>query len=110
MALELIGLAATTQQALRSLRFRGRAAIAGLTAETTRIDAYEDLMAREAELIGVMDHTIDEVREVLDHAARGGLVLGSVVTETIPLDADAVNRSLDSLADFGPGIRTVIVP
>lgn len=110
VALELIGLAATTRQALRSLRFRGRAAIAGLTGETTRVGTYEDLMAREAELIGVMDHTIDEVREVLDLAARGRLELDSVVTETIPLEAEGVNRALDTLEGFGPGIRTVIVP
>jgi propanol-preferring alcohol dehydrogenase len=110
VALELIGLARTTRQAVRSLRLRGRAAIAGLTGEVTEIGVYEDLMAREAELIGVMDHTLAEVHEVVAHAARGELDLGSVVTNTIPLDAAAVNRTLDALEGFGPGIRTVIVP
>ncbi len=110
VALELIGLAQTTRQALQSLRFRGRAAVAGLTGETTEVAAYDDLMAREAELIGVMDHTLSEVHQVLDYAAQGALLLDSVVTSRIPLEAAAVNQALDALERFGPGVRTVIVP
>ena len=110
VAVEFVGSATTTQQAVRSLRAGGRAAVAGLTSEATGISTYEDLMAREAELIGVMDHTIAEAREVLEFAQRGELSLEAVVTDTVDLDATAVNARLDTLEAFGAGVRSVITP
>ncbi len=41
---------------------------------------------------------------------RGALDLSSVVTRTVPLDAEAINAALDDLETFGPDIRTVITP
>jgi threonine dehydrogenase-like Zn-dependent dehydrogenase len=110
VAIELVGSADTTHQAVRSLRAGGRAAVAGLTGQVTTISVYHDLMAREAELIGVMDHTIEEAREVLAMAERGALNLDSIVTETLVLDAAAVNARLDELERFGTGVRSVITP
>lgn len=110
VAIELIGYAATTLQAVRSLRSGGRAAIAGLTSEITELSVYDDLMAREGELIGVMDHTLEEAREVLAFAHEGLLNLEQVVTDAVPLDAAAVNGRLDALERFGSGVRTVIIP
>jgi propanol-preferring alcohol dehydrogenase len=110
VAVELVGFAATTLQAVRSLRPQGRAAIAGLTGEDTEINVYDDLMSREGELIGVMDHTLSEVEEVLDLARGGSLQLDRIVPGRAPLDADAVNVALDELAAFGAGVRTVIIP
>jgi propanol-preferring alcohol dehydrogenase len=110
VAVEMVGLATTTLQAVRSLRPQGRAAAAGLTGEQTAISVYEDLMSREGELIGVMDHTLAEAHEVLDLAERGVLRLDRVVTRRVRLDGDEVNGALDDLARFGPGVRTVINP
>ena len=110
VAVELYGSATTSLQALRSLRPRGRLAIAGLTSDLLEFGIYDDLMAREAEVIGVMDHTLDEVQRVLDLAADGRLRLDRIVTDAVPLEADVVNGRLDELERFGGGVRTVIEP
>jgi Zn-dependent alcohol dehydrogenase len=41
---------------------------------------------------------------------RGALDLSSVITRTVPLDAEAINAALDDLEAFGPDVRTVITP
>ncbi len=110
VALELVGLPLTTAQALRSLRPLGRAAIVGLTGSVTELAVYDDLMGREAELIGVMDHLYAELVELMEVAQAGGLDLSGVVSRTVPLDAEAVNRALDDLESFCGDIRTVIHP
>ncbi|MGA7270321.1 MAG: zinc-binding dehydrogenase [Acidimicrobiia bacterium] len=110
VALELIGLPLTTTQALQSLRPRGRAAIVGLTGSATEVAMYDDLMRRETELIGVMDHLYAELVELMEIAQAGGLDLSGIVSRTVPLDAGAVNRALDDLESFGGDIRTVIHP
>jgi hypothetical protein len=38
------------------------------------------------------------------------LDLSGVVTRTVPLDAGAVNETLDALERFGGEVRTVITP
>ena len=68
------------------------------------------MIGPEAELIGSNDHHLDEISELIDLAVAGRLVLGDVVTETVPLDAAAVNASMDRLERFGSGVRTVIAP
>lgn len=110
VALELVGLPLTTAQALRSLGRHGRAAIVGLTGSVTEIAVYDDLMGKEAELIGVMDHLYSELEELMDIARSGGLDLTGVVTRRVPLAAGAVNRVLDDLEAFGGDVRTVIRP
>ncbi len=110
VALELVGLAETMRQAVGVLGPQGRAAAVGLAEEPFLIDAYEDLVLREAEIIGVSDHLASELAPLLDIAARGDLDLSLVVNKQIPLDAGPVNQALDDLAAFGDEVRTVIVP
>ena len=43
-------------------------------------------------------------------ARRNILDTSQIVTKTVPLDADAVNRVLDELEKFSGDVRTVIVP
>jgi hypothetical protein len=43
-------------------------------------------------------------------ARRKVLDTSRVVTRTIPLEADVINRTLDELDEFSGGVRTVIVP
>jgi propanol-preferring alcohol dehydrogenase len=108
VAVELVGSSLTTEQALGSLRPLGRAAVAGLTDQTTPVPVYDRLMSQEAELIGVMDHTMDEAQEVVAYAAAGALDVSALVTATVPLDAAVVDARFDHLEKFGAGIRTVI--
>jgi 2-desacetyl-2-hydroxyethyl bacteriochlorophyllide A dehydrogenase len=111
VALELIGLPLTMDQAFRSLGVQGRLAIAGLSQQSFEVAPYRDLINREAEIIGVSDHLAQEIPLLLEYARRGVLDLSVVVTQTVPLDPAAVNTVLDGLESFGgTGIRTVIIP
>lgn len=110
VALELIGLPQTMQQAVRSLGIFGRAVIAGIGNRPLELDTYRELLAKEAEVIGTNDHLLRELPLLIELARRGKLDLGQVVTRTVALDAAAINGVLDSLEHFGGAVRTVIVP
>jgi propanol-preferring alcohol dehydrogenase len=109
-ALELIGLPATMEQAVRSLAIHGRAALAGLTDRPLSFSPYHDLLNREAEVIGVSDHLMTELQQLIGFAEHGQLDLSAVVTQSVPLDAAAINRVLDDLEAFGGAVRTVVCP
>lgn len=108
VALELIGLPQTMQQAVRVLNKMGRAALAGLTRQPLAVDPYSELICPEAEIIGVSDHLGSEIAELLQLAADKRLDLGPIVTRTVPLDAAAINGVLDELERFGGATRTVV--
>ncbi len=110
VALELVGLAVTMRQAVDVLGPQGRAVAVGLAEEPFPVDAYADLVLREAEIIGVSDHLATELRPLLEMAAQGQLDLTRVVTKQVPLEAAPVNQALADLAAFGDEVRSVIVP
>lgn len=107
-ALELIGLRLTIEQAAASLAPKGRAAIAGICQEPVSVDTYRTLVGREAELIGVSDHLLSELYQLVD--LYGRLRFDQIITDTIPLDASRVNAVLERLGAHGDGVRTVIEP
>jgi len=110
VALELIGLPETMAQAVRSLAYLGRAALVGITDQALRLMPYEDLLNREAEVIGVSDHLASEIPELLEAVRRGRLDLSGVVSRTVPLEARAINDALDRLERFSDDVRVVVVP
>ena len=110
VALELIGLPLTISQALKSLAVLGRAVIVGLTDQPVEIETYHDMLGKEAELIGSSDHLASELPTLIELARRGALDFTGVVSATIPLDADAINETMDRLARFGDDVRVVIKP
>ncbi len=110
VALELVGLAETTRQALRVLAPMGRAVAVGLTAGETPIETYREILGPEAELIGCNDHLRSELEPLIELTRTGALQLTDVVTRTVPLDAAQINAALDALDRYGPGVRTVILP
>jgi D-arabinose 1-dehydrogenase-like Zn-dependent alcohol dehydrogenase len=110
VALELIGLPRTTRQAVQSLAIFGRAVLVGLTDQLVEIDPYREVLGKEVEIIGASDHLMSEFPVLFEFARRGLLDLSDVITRTIPLDAGAINETLDELDRYGTGIRTVIVP
>jgi propanol-preferring alcohol dehydrogenase len=110
VALELIGLPRTMQQAVQAVGVQGRAVIAGLAEQPLSIDSYRDLLGKEAEVIGANDHLLQELPLLLELVRSGALSLAPVVQRTVPLDAVAVNAVLDQLDAFGAPVRTVIVP
>jgi 2-desacetyl-2-hydroxyethyl bacteriochlorophyllide A dehydrogenase len=110
VALELIGLPLTMRQSLLSLAIQGRAALAGITERSFEIYPYQELLNKEAELIGVSDHLASELPGLLEFARKGELKLGSAISRVIPLDAAEINRTLDDLEAFSDDIRVVIAP
>jgi 2-desacetyl-2-hydroxyethyl bacteriochlorophyllide A dehydrogenase len=110
VALELIGLPQTMRQAVQSLAVFGRAVLVGITDRPFEVDSYRGLLGKEAEIIGCSDHLLQEMPLLIEFARRGWLDLSDVVTRTVPLDADAINETLDALEQFGGDVRTVITP
>lgn len=110
VALEVIGLPQTMEQAVKSLAIFGRAVLVGITRKPFEVDSYFDLIGREAEIIGSDDHLMSELPTLIELARRGILDLSHVVARTVPLDAAAINQVMDNLEHFKGDARTVIVP
>jgi propanol-preferring alcohol dehydrogenase len=110
VALELIGLPLTMEQAVRCLAVFGRAALVGITGKPFSVRSYTELIGREAEIVGVSDHLLSELPQLIELARRGDLDLANVVTRRVPLEAEAINAALDDLERCKGGVRTVIVP
>jgi propanol-preferring alcohol dehydrogenase len=109
VALELIGLSETTKQAINSLAVFGRAALAGLTDESITLDPYNELILKEAELIGVSDHLGKEIPKLIELVQRQKLKFDNVISETVPLDAVSINKVLDQLDVYSSKGRAVIL-
>jgi len=110
VAIEVIGLRQTMEQAVRCLAVLGRAALAGISDKPFEIDSYRDLLGREAEVIGCSDHTLRELEILVEYVRQGRLDLGHVVARSVPLEAGAINSAMDALEQFGGEVRTVILP
>jgi propanol-preferring alcohol dehydrogenase len=110
VALEMIGLHKTMQQTVESLAVMGRAVIVGISHTPLQVDPYATLIGYEAEVIGSNDHLLQELPMLVDMARRKILDTSHVVSQTIPLDADQINKRLDDLEEFTSDVRMVIVP
>jgi len=110
VALELIGLPLTMQQAVRSLAIKGRAALVGITQDSFPVAPYHEVINKEAEIIGVSDHLGVELPLLLDLASKRKLGLSNLVTRSVPLEAKAINDTLDGLERFGNDVRVVVEP
>jgi propanol-preferring alcohol dehydrogenase len=110
VALEVIGLPETLEQAVRSLGVFGRAVVVGITDRPFQVDSYPDILGKEAEIIGSADHLLSEMPQLIEMVRGGLLDLSGVVTRTVPLEAGAINREMDALESFGGDLRCVIVP
>lgn len=111
VALDLVGIPATMRAAIASLAPFGRAVAVGLGNQAVPIYPYTEIINREAEIIGCSDHLASEIPLLTELVRRRDLDLTPVVTETIPLEATAINAVLDRLERYGAGgVRTVICP
>ena len=110
MALELIGLPVTMTQALKSLAIFGRAGMVGINEKTIPLDPYNQLIMREAEIIGVSDHLAQEIPTLIDYVLRGKLDLSRGIEDSIPLAADRINQVLDLMDSYQHQGRVVICP
>ena len=110
VAVEVIGLKTTMEQAVQSLAVLGRAVMVGISDEPFAIDSYSELLCKEAEVIGSSDHLLWELPLLVEWVREGKLDLSQVITRTVPLDAEPINQAMDALQQFGSGVRTVITP
>lgn len=110
VALELIGLPETMGQAIDLLDVMGRAVIVGLTDQPLSLDTYNQVLGKEAEIIGSNDHLLQELPVLVDMARKRILDTSRVISQVIPLDAEKINQRLDDLENYTNDIRAVIVP
>jgi threonine dehydrogenase-like Zn-dependent dehydrogenase len=110
VSLELIGSAATMAQAVKCLAVQGRAALAGLTAESMSVQPYTEVINKEAEIIGVSDHLATELPILIEFARSGKLHFPEGSLHSVDLDARAINTTLDALEGSKGEIRSVMVP
>lgn len=110
VALEMIGLRKTMEQAIDSVGYLGRAVMVGLNQQPIEINTYMQVLGKEAEIIGSNDHLLSELPLLVDMARRKILDTSRVVSQVIPLDAGKINQRLDDLDRFTNDVRFVIVP
>lgn len=110
VALELVGLPQTIAQSVQSLAVFGRAVMVGIAAEPARIDTYRQLIGKEAQVIGSADHLLWDLPVLVEYVRQGTLDLSRVVTQTLPLEAGAINGAMDALERYGGEVRSVITP
>jgi D-arabinose 1-dehydrogenase-like Zn-dependent alcohol dehydrogenase len=108
VAIELVGSAATMQQAVACLAIQGRAVMVALSKESTSLRPYPDLINKEAEIIGVSDHLASELPVLMDLARRGKLRFPEGTLRFVDLDAAQINAALDALEKSPDHVRTVI--
>lgn len=111
IALEMVGLPLTQMQALKSLRPLGKLVLVGLSDQNLSVNTYADILGKEAEIIGSNDHLLHELSELIDLVTIGKFDTTEIVSETIPLAADEINKVLDAMENHtSRAVRTVIVP
>jgi propanol-preferring alcohol dehydrogenase len=110
VAIEMIGLPSTMKQAIHCAGVMARVVVVGLSTKPLEIDTYNDLLGNEIELTGSNDHHLQELPTLVEMARKGILDTSQIVGRTVPLEAGAINSTLDSLETFNSEVRTVIVP
>lgn len=110
VALEVIGLPQTMRQAVKSMGIFGRTALVGITDKPFEIFSYQELLGKEAEVIGCSDHLLSELPLLVEFVRRKKLDLSHVITKKISLDASSINQVMDNMEAFGGEVRAVICP
>ena len=75
-----------------------------------RLIPDQELLGKEAEIIGCSDHLLEELPILLEFLRQGRIDLSHVITDSVSLDADAINKVLEELEQFKGHVRTVIKP
>lgn len=110
VALEMIGLRRTMEQAIECVGNLGRAVLVGINQQPISIHTYGQVLGKEAEVIGSNDHLLSELPPLIELARTGALELSRAVSQVIPLDADGINKRLDELEEFTNDVRVVVTP
>jgi D-arabinose 1-dehydrogenase-like Zn-dependent alcohol dehydrogenase len=105
VALDFVGNAELSLQALRALKPGGRLMLVAINLRDMRLDPYADVLSKERRIIGVSDHTRDELLALMQMR----IDLSAAITRRVPLEADAINSAIDDLDRGTAHLRTVII-
>ena len=108
LALDLAGVESLTLAGLRALKLGGRLMIVAINLRSMTVDPYRDVLVKERRIVGVADHTREELVQLMELAGTGAIDLSAAVSRRVPFDVAAVNDVLDELDRGTPHIRTVI--
>jgi 2-desacetyl-2-hydroxyethyl bacteriochlorophyllide A dehydrogenase len=108
IAVDFAGNANLCRAALRALKPGGRLMIVAINLRALSFDPYADVLVRERRIIGVSDHTREELVELMELARSGRIDLSRVITRRVALNAAAINEVLDDLDRGTAHLRTVI--
>jgi 6-hydroxycyclohex-1-ene-1-carbonyl-CoA dehydrogenase len=106
VAFEVVGRAATQEQALGSLKTGGRAVLVGYSPEAMKLNSGR-VMFRELEVVGSLGCRPVDYPRAIEMVRQGSIRLGELVTHRYPLDE--INDALDTLRS-GSAIRVVVTP
>ncbi len=105
LAIEVIGKAATMQEAFNCIKTGGRLCIVGYTNENISISAGR-IMYREVSIIGSLGCRPVDYPVIVDMVKRGQLEIESLVSHRFPLDD--IDQAFD-LMRKGASLRSVVV-
>jgi threonine dehydrogenase-like Zn-dependent dehydrogenase len=106
-AIELVGLKAALEAAVRLLAPRGRMVVVGICPERIELDPYNDILLKEAVITGNCDHVARDIREVLALIEQGRLDLSHSISRRIRLSE--INEGLQALrAKENDPVRIVV--
>lgn len=108
VALEFSGNEDLALRALRMLKPGGRLMIVAINLRSMHFDPYADVLAKERHIIGVSDHTHQELVQLMDFARTGAIDLTQAITRRVKLEAREINAVLDDLDRGTAHLRTVI--
>jgi propanol-preferring alcohol dehydrogenase len=110
VSIELVGSAATMQQAVRCLAVQGCAAMVALSKDSMSLCPYPELINKEAEIIGVSDHLASELPDLMELVRGGKIRFPEGTLRFVNLDAAQINAALDAVEKSTDHVRTVILP
>jgi D-arabinose 1-dehydrogenase-like Zn-dependent alcohol dehydrogenase len=102
---ELVGTAESMPKAVASLRKRGRLVFIGYSQDLLTVSPVQ-LVILEAQVLGSVGNTLDELSKAIDLAAAGGI--RATIDRVVPLED--VNRVLDDLRQGKVVGRAVVRP
>lgn len=107
LALEMVGLAATVEEAVRSLGKRGRAVVVGVGPDRPSLPPLAAFVGREQAVIGSFGADRADIADLFELVAAGRLDLSQSISATYPLER--ANDALQHLARKDGGVVRVVV-
>jgi 2-desacetyl-2-hydroxyethyl bacteriochlorophyllide A dehydrogenase len=85
ISFEFVGLPLTVKQAIDCLKIHGKAVQVGICNEQVSLNPYNEILLKEAEIIGCADHLRQELPILINLTQKGKLDLSRIITHRISL-------------------------